>query len=205
MAENGVEHLRGLDGDYVDRLQLCIDPSCFTAADLSKSFEIGDLFDLAICVEVGEHLPQAHSEQFVRTLCRAAPVVLFSAAVPGQGGTGHINEQWPEYWARLFHLCGFHLCDSIRPRIRDDRRVRWWHRQNLVLYVSGRALEAHPILRSSLADSPIEWVHVNMLRQAGLRNLFRHLRPALVSAIRQRMQSYARQTAKQESNWPDVL
>jgi hypothetical protein len=46
-------------------------------------------FDLAVCLEVAEHLPPERAESFIRELCDLAPVVLFSAAIPGQGGTGH--------------------------------------------------------------------------------------------------------------------
>jgi len=187
--EAGARELRGLDGNHVDRSKLYIDPVCFTAVDLAQPFRIAGRFDMAVCVEVAEHLPHARSRDLVDTLCDAAPVVLFSSALPGQGGSGHVNEQWPEYWRQRFHAHGFHTINAIRPLIREDPRVLWWYRQNLVLYASDAGLAAHPLLRDSTAsDQPeLEWVHVNMLRAAGVRNLMRHLRPALVSAIRRRL------------------
>jgi hypothetical protein len=74
----------------------------------------------------------------------------------------------------------------IRPRVRDDRRVVWWYRQNIVIYASESSLAAHPVLRTDSEVSEIEWVHVNMLRSAGVRNLLCHLRPALVDALTRR-------------------
>ena len=115
--------------------------------DLSRPFKINGRYDLAICLEVAEHIPDEHSRDLVDALCAAAPVVLFSAAVPGQGGTGHINERWPEYWRERFEARGYRICDVIRPRIREDRRVVWWYRQNIVIYASEAGLAAHPALR----------------------------------------------------------
>jgi hypothetical protein len=65
-----------------------------------------------------------------------APVVLFSAAIPGQGGYGHVNEQWPGYWARMFDECGYGVSDALRWAIWNDERVEPWYRQNLLLCAS---------------------------------------------------------------------
>lgn len=124
-AESGVKVVRGLDGDYIDRRRLCFDVSSFTAVDLRTSIEIPGKYDLAVCLEVAEHLPARQAGSLVTALTGAAPVVLFSAALPGQGGTSHINEQWPEYWRRLFEARGYWMLDPIRPRICEDNRVAW--------------------------------------------------------------------------------
>lgn len=58
--------------------------------------------DVAISIEVGEHIPNIFSEDLVKSLTRLSRLVLFSAAQPNQGGIGHINEQPPEYWTELF-------------------------------------------------------------------------------------------------------
>src|SRR5262249_5217435 len=100
-VENGVEDVLGVDGAYVDRNRLCIDPARFQAMDLARPQPLGRTFDLAVCLEVGEHLPTRAAPGLVAMLT-AAPVVLFSAAIPGQGGTNHVNEQWPNFWQRLF-------------------------------------------------------------------------------------------------------
>jgi SAM-dependent methyltransferase len=104
--ENGVTDIHGMDGSHVDPESLLIDPSEFTAADLARPFTIARTYDLAVCLEVAEHLPAAAAPALVRELTRAAPVVLFSAAIPGQQGLGHVNEQWPMYWSRLFESHG---------------------------------------------------------------------------------------------------
>jgi SAM-dependent methyltransferase len=185
-GENGARELNGIDGDHVDRSKLLFDPSRFSPVDLSQPFRIDGRYDLAICLEVAEHIPHEYSQSLADALCAAAPVILFSAALPGQRGTGHINERWPEYWRERFQARGFRICDVIRPRVRNDQRVVWWYRQNMVIYASEASLAAHPVLRTDSEVSEIEWVHVNMLRSASVRNLLCHLRSALVDALTRR-------------------
>ena len=98
--ENGIEDVVGIDGDYVPRDRLLIPADRFIARDLTKPLLLDRIFDLAVSVEVAEHLPASAADQFVRSLCSLAPSVLFSAAVPGQFGVRHLNPQWPWYWHR---------------------------------------------------------------------------------------------------------
>src|SRR5260370_20807230 len=187
-AENGVPLLKGIDGSYVDRSSLYMPPECFTAMDLTELIKIDQHFDLALCLEVAEHLPDRFSTQLVRGLTDLAPIVLFSAAVPGQGGTGHVNEQWPEYWRNLFKERGFAMLDPIRPIVREDHRIEWWYRQNMVMFANDSAIAANPVLcEASCNGTAVEWVHVDMLRRAGVRNLLSHLKPALRDAILMRI------------------
>ncbi len=132
--ENGVETILGLDGDYVDRDRLLIDREQFRAVDLCQPIRLERRFDLALCLEVGEHLPARSARALVESLATAATVVLFSAAIPGQGGTSHVNEQWPYYWERLFNEQGMHKYDVVRPLIWADRSIEWWYRQNIYMY-----------------------------------------------------------------------
>ena len=97
-------------------------------------FELERRFELALCLEVGEHLPERSAPALVESLAAAAPVVLFSAAVPGQGGTSHVNEQWPPYWERLFAEQGMRKYDVIRPLIWCDRSIESWYRQNIYIF-----------------------------------------------------------------------
>src|SRR5215207_6600670 len=75
--EQGVAHVQGLDGDYVDPAQLLIPHSCFRAADLNRLTEIETGFDLAVCLEVAEHLSPSGGLPLVGNLVKAAPLVLF--------------------------------------------------------------------------------------------------------------------------------
>ena len=108
----------------------------FIERDLEQPLAVDRRFNLAICLEVGEHLPPERAPGFVADLTSLAPVVLFSAAVPGQGGTHHVNEQWSEYWVALFEAEGWVCRDAVRPWIRSNEDVAWWYRQNLYLAIS---------------------------------------------------------------------
>ena len=68
--------------------------------------------DLAVSMETAEHLPKDAADRYVALLCSLAPVVIFTAAHPGQGGIGHLNEQPPEYWTELFRAHGFQLLEK---------------------------------------------------------------------------------------------
>ena len=64
-------------------------------------------FDLALSIEVAEHVPEMYAEAFVRYLSHASDLVLLTAAPPGQTGTGHVNEQPKLYWINKFLECGY--------------------------------------------------------------------------------------------------
>lgn len=131
---SGVEDVLGIDGDYVDEARLLIPRTCFRAADLSRPFTVGRTFDLAVSLEVAEHLPPESAPAFVEGLARLAPVILFSAAIPRQGGIHHVNEQWPEYWAALFESQNFVPIDAIRKRVWGNERIDWWYAQNTLIF-----------------------------------------------------------------------
>src|SRR5262249_35044453 len=113
---NGVEDVQGFDGDYVKPENLRIDPGRFATMDLEDARPAGRRFDLALSLEVAEHLTGGGGSRLIDALCRSSDIVLFSAAVPGQGGTHHINEQWLEYWTERFAVHGHRLFDVYRPR-----------------------------------------------------------------------------------------
>ncbi len=140
----GVDDYAGLDGDYVDRTRMHIDPKHFVPHDLGQRFDLARRFDLAQSLEVAEHLPASRAEGFVDDLTRHADAVLFSAAPPGQGGENHINEQPYEYWRDFFARREYALYDCVRPLVRDDDEVAVWYRHNVFLFLHPRAAEALP-------------------------------------------------------------
>ena len=138
--EYGVQDILGIDGDYVEKKMLLIPQEKFQPMDVSKPFYLNRAFDLAVSLEVAEHISQDAAVSFVDSLTKLAPVILFSAAIPFQGGTNHVNEQWPEYWAELFHQKGFVPIDGIRPRIWKNDRVAFWYAQNILVFAIGLAV-----------------------------------------------------------------
>ncbi len=145
----------GFDGDYVKRDTLLINKENFCAKDLSREISCKDRYDLAISVEVAEHLPQERSASFVKELTQLAPVVVFSAAIPFQGGENHINEQWQNYWVELFRQSDYYAFDCIRPQVWENNLVDWWYRNNMLIFCSRAEIENHPVLTkwpNNLAD-----------------------------------------------------
>lgn len=135
LAELGVADLVGVDQSREHRPPGSIEwAGKYHPADLAHPLDLRRLFDLAICVEVAEHLAPEAAAVLVETITRHADLVLFSAAIPGQGGDHHVNEQWPEYWAERFNARGFAACDSLRFSIWQDPEILWWYRQNTVIY-----------------------------------------------------------------------
>src|SRR5271157_3141519 len=158
---NGVPEVWGIDGDYIDRSQLRIPPDRFLARDLTKSLQFERTFDLAVCLEVAEHLPESRASGLVVDLTSLASCVLFSASVPGQGGTHHINEQYLSYWADLFQRQGYEGIDPIRPRILGNDSVDWFYQQNTVMFVAPK----HPLLAKDFSK-PQTIIHQNLYEQA---------------------------------------
>jgi SAM-dependent methyltransferase len=137
----GVHDYLGIDGDYVDLNTLRIPREKFKAADVSKPIDLDRKYDLAVCLEVGEHLPPDAAPALVKTLASASDVIVFSAAIPSQGGVKHVNEQWPAYWAELFKAQGYTCIDCIRPQLWDNPRVGQWFVQNMLVYARGEVTE----------------------------------------------------------------
>jgi SAM-dependent methyltransferase len=159
--ELGVEDVLGVDGDYIQQSAFEIPADRFRAHDLREPLDLGQHFDLALSTEVGEHLREEDSDTFMDSLVRVAPVILFSAAVPFQGGTRHLNEQWQDWWAERFRARGFTAVDCVRPRIWSDPRVKYFYAQNMLLYVREDVLTEHPALARAAGETsfPLRVVH----------------------------------------------
>lgn len=153
---HGVVDYVAVDGDWVNRRLLEIEASRFVAADLRKPLDLQRRFELVLCLEVAEHLPATSAGILVESLTRLGDLVLFSAAVPSQGGVCHVNEQWPAYWAKYFRTHGYVAADVLRPRIWTNSRIAVWYRQNALLFIRESALSSHPLLEAAVKYGPPE-------------------------------------------------
>lgn len=135
----GASHIVGFEGHWLDPAQVDDPAIDLHLHDLEQPIQLPQRADLALSLEVGEHLTPERADGFVTDICQAAPAVLFSAAIPGQGGTNHLNEQWQGWWAEKFMAQGFLAFDVIRPEIWTDEGVPFWYRQNTILYLSTAA------------------------------------------------------------------
>ena len=165
-AGHGVDDYLGVDGPWVPRETLLIPEERFVAARLDRPLELGRRFDLAMALEVAEHLPEHRAAAFVASLARLAPCILFSAAIPHQGGTDHLNEQWLDYWAELFATHGFAAVDGVRPVIWSDADVLPFYRQNVVIFATPELIAQRPLLardRERTIDGRLSIVHPELI------------------------------------------
>lgn len=159
--QQGIEDVLGYDGPWIDRSALHIAPGEFRVADLSEPLRSDRGFDLAICLEVAHLLEPQHAIQLVESLTSLAPVVLFSAGIPGQGGINHVNEQWPRYWADRFASHGYVATDPFRAALWEQAEVKWWFAQNLVCFAKLEAIGRLPALEQARCrgGAPLPLVH----------------------------------------------
>ena len=162
---HGVEDVLGYDGPWVDRSQLLIAPPEFEGADLTEPLPVHRRFDLAICLEVVHMLEPEHAAPVVEALTRLSHVVVFSAGIPGQGGTMFQNEQWPAYWADLFAGHGYVASDPFRIALWEEPHVKWWFAQNMLCYAAPDALARLPVLTGARCEgTPLPLVHPGCLQ-----------------------------------------
>lgn len=197
--DKGVLDITGLDGSNVDVSKISVPSQNFHVHDLRAPFDLGRKFDIVLCLEVAEHLPGSCAADLIASLCRHADLIMFSAAIPGQGGQNHVNEQWPSYWRALFEQEGYVMLDVVRPAIWNNPEVDVWYRQNIFVYVKNvedvqrdsrmQMAEIHPDLWLAKMES------LRALQNevsgfddgaAGIRRSFRALMNAIRNKLRRR-------------------
>lgn len=165
--EKGITDYLGVDGSNVDPKMLKIPIGKFYSHDLQDPINLHRKFDLVVSLEVAEHLHEKYANVFVETLSKLGDVILFSAAIPGQGGQNHLNEQWPEYWIEKFSNHGLYFHDIIRPLIWNNDQVDYWYKQNMFL-----------ILKNPSEDKIERYIHPELFqfKQKELENLNRSIK-----------------------------
>ena len=199
-ADAGAATVVGVDGPHVDPGQLLVPADRFVARDLTRPLRLPDAlpqsFDLAVSMEVGEHLPDSASRTLVRSLTARAPAVLFSAAIPHQGGTDHVNERWQRYWAARFADEGFQPVDRFKAELWESSTVAYYYVQNALLYVRRDRLAELPGLRRYTVDPedpaldrvhPRKWLEAHDPRRQPLRRVLRALPHAVRAAVGRRL------------------
>lgn len=159
--ENGVKKIHGIDGAWADKqlLSKYISLQNFEEVDLEQPYHNKEKFDLAICLEVAEHLKPECAPIIVETLSNLSDVIIFSAAVPHQGGMNHINEQWPFYWEKLFNKQGYKMLDIIRPIIWNNPNIFVWYKQNMFVMAKEKLVDSINAKVSSYPKNVIDIIH----------------------------------------------
>lgn len=162
--ELGTTNYLGIDQHTYDTTYMLIDRSEYLQKDLRVPIDLHFCYDLAVCVEVAEHISEGHADMLVENICCNSKVVLFSAALSYQGGTGHVNEQPCSYWAKKFQKNGYRPVDCIRPVFWENEQIEIWYRNNCILYMTSDAFEQ---IKKNLPkiSFPIDIVHPQMLER----------------------------------------
>ena len=127
--------ITAIDNDWVKELETAAPIKSYVFHDLNQPFASKKRFDLATSFEVAEHLDPERSEPLVQELCALSDTIAFSAAIPGQSGSGHINLKWQSDWAELFEQQGYLCYDAIRPAMAEKENAYFWFRQNALVFI----------------------------------------------------------------------
>lgn len=152
----GVE-IFGVDVAEAAGKNLVIPVDSFLQVNLEEPLNLNRKFDLVTCLEVAEHVSQESATQLIKSLVTHGDMVLFSAAIPFQGGVDHFNEQWPSYWEEIFKKFDFIALDPFRYKLWNNRSISFHYRQNMLLFVKNDKVENNSFLSKehSLMDTKI--------------------------------------------------
>ncbi|WP_299385021.1 methyltransferase domain-containing protein [uncultured Lacinutrix sp.] len=182
-----VTEIKGIDGSFIDVSLLRINKEKeFIQTDLNKTLPKIKSYDLALCLEVAEHLDEERAETFVADLVSLSNVIIFSAAIPGQEGTHHINEQYLGYWIDKFEANDYKCYDIIRPLIWGKKNISWWFRQNMVVFIKNGELlkndlnklqtfNCMDLVQKELLEHKINKYRSLVNRKSSFKNLLREM------------------------------
>lgn len=157
---NGVQVVNGVDGKWVLEQKLLIDKENIEIYDFEDKgrtvhFVEKHKYDLAVCLEMAEHVSSTRANYIVQTLSKASDVIYFSGATPYSGGMHHVNEQWQSYWINKFIDRGFVVVDYIRPKVWDNRNVCYFYAEESFVFVKKERIDDFPLLKREMRDDII--------------------------------------------------
>lgn len=154
----------GIDSGEVQVRDLLIDSAKFREIDLNEKFNLGKKYDLVVSLEVAEHILPENAKGFIESICFHGDIVLFSAAIPGQEGTLHYNEQYIDLWIELFSQNGFLCADFLRHLIWNNDKISWWYRQNILIFIKESVKDQFPLIASEVTNKRNTYVHPELLK-----------------------------------------
>lgn len=103
--------------------------------DLSVPVYHLNQYDWVISMEVAEHIPENYEQNFLDNLVRyATEGIIFSWAIPGQGGHSHVNLKPFEYVEDQLKKRGFKLHQKWSREIKNVCTLPWL-KQNLNVFI----------------------------------------------------------------------
>jgi SAM-dependent methyltransferase len=180
----GIEDVVGYEGKWVERVPTLLPKGKFIFTDITKPMTVSRSYDLCICLEVAEHLDAKDATALIDLLTSLSTRIVFSAAIPGQGGNHHVNEQWPIYWSRLFREKGFYLEWDPRLDLWNDGNVASCYRQNLLIFsseVENRVFDPLPLVH------PEAWTDAMRVRKISLKIILARKLPPSIFRLRRKL------------------
>jgi hypothetical protein len=90
--------------------------------------------DLAICLEVGEHIPQEYEQFFIDNICRVSDNIILSWAIEGQGGLGHVNCRNNDYIIAEMKKRNFDYDAIATNFLRKNSTLPWFKNTLMAFY-----------------------------------------------------------------------
>jgi len=134
----GITDLVGIEPNR-DALSVMDDDikKCVSFRSLKRKINLDRKFDIALCIEVAEHLESKYADLIIENITRHSDLLIFSAATPDQGGWGHINEQPFEYWEAKLNKVGFYCNKETTAQFRTYLRAKGakkWYCKNITVF-----------------------------------------------------------------------
>ncbi|MDX2050511.1 MAG: methyltransferase domain-containing protein [Rickettsiaceae bacterium] len=184
----GITDYNGVDGPYVKKEQFLANKDKLIHHDLQTTLDLQKKYDIVISLEVAEHIDEKYADIFIDNLTRHSDCIVMSAAIPLQGGTYHVNEQWPDYWIRKMNIKGFKVYDLLRPIIWNNSAIDYYYRQNILVY-SKFDIKVDSCMNQNFYSfvHPEKWLQSRNYKNQSLKFVLKALPYSIVNAIKNRL------------------
>ena len=164
--DNGASEILGVDANEMDEKYLYIPRKNLQIIDFEKqTVNLEKKFDLEMTLECLEHISNEKEDVAFNTLTNASDLILFSAAIPYQVGTNHINCHKLTYWVEKFKRAGFVCFDIIRPELlKNAVDVGPWYMQNILVFARNDKQEMLTKQGLKPVDKPVMFYHSEILK-----------------------------------------
>lgn len=186
--EAGIHDYNGVEGPYVKKEFFIANKEKLIFRDLRNEINLNRKYDLVISLEVAEHIEPECADVFLNNLVKHSDTIIMSAAIPYQGGTFHVNEQWPEYWIDKMKKKGYEVYDILRPIIWYNSKIDYYYRQNVLLFSNNKEFQNYKTLDQIYSIvHPIKWLESQDHKRQSLKFLLKSLPYSIYNAIKNRI------------------
>ncbi len=140
--KEGVSDVLGVEGSPAAFSNLLVDKKYIIQHDLRKPLNLNRKYDIALSIEVAEHIDKKYSDVYLKSMCDCSDLIIFTAATPNQGGKCHVNEQPHKWWIEKFKKHSFRfdkkMTDLLRRKIKENAEagkfIVFWLEPNIMVF-----------------------------------------------------------------------